>query len=139
MRDAVPAGKLIGALESSPRVQIRRFRTKQHEPSYFFLQKEQPKRYATGAVKLRLQRRYLMPEHDGKRRTGAEARRIIERIDRESASGGLVERTKGHFSAEDADPADHIEVWGTRIGRILGLLVLIAMIIWVISSMVGKT
>ena len=79
-----------------------------------------------------------MPEHDGKHPSDAESRRIIERIDRESASGGLVERTKGHFSAEDADQADSIEVWGTRIGRFLGLLVLIAMIIWVISSIVGK-
>ncbi|WP_457298492.1 hypothetical protein [Phyllobacterium sp. P5_D12] len=80
-----------------------------------------------------------MPEHDGKHQSDAESRRIIERIDRESASGGIVGRTKGHFSAEDADPADSIEVWGTRIGRFLGLLVLIAMIIWVISSIVGKS
>jgi hypothetical protein len=81
-----------------------------------------------------------MPEHDGKHQSDAESRRIIERIDRESASGGIsiVERTKSHFSAGDADPADPIEVWGSRIGRFLGLLVLIAMIIWVISSIVGK-
>ncbi|UXN62118.1 hypothetical protein [Phyllobacterium zundukense] len=81
-----------------------------------------------------------MREHDGKHQSDAESRRIIERIDRESASQGtsFVERTKGHFSAGDADPADSIEVWGTRIGRFLGLLVLIAMIIWVISSIVGK-
>jgi hypothetical protein len=80
-----------------------------------------------------------MPEQDGKRQTDTESRRIIERIDRESASGGtsIVERTKGHFSADDADSADSIEVWGTRIGRFLGLLVLIAMIIWVISSIVS--
>jgi len=81
-----------------------------------------------------------MPEQDGKRQTDAESRRIIERIDRESASGGIsiVERTKGHFSAKDADSTDSIEVWGTRIGRFLGLLALIAMIIWLISSIVGK-
>jgi hypothetical protein len=81
-----------------------------------------------------------MSEHDGKHQTNTESRRIIERIDRESASQGtsFVERTKGHFSAGDADPADPIEVWGTRVGRFLGLLVLIAMIIWVISSIVGK-
>jgi hypothetical protein len=82
-----------------------------------------------------------MSEHDGKHQTNTESRRIIERIDRESASQGtsFVERTKGHFSAGDADPADPIEVWGTRVGRFLGLLVLIAMIIWVISSIVGKS
>ncbi|RCW84266.1 hypothetical protein [Phyllobacterium bourgognense] len=81
-----------------------------------------------------------MPEHDGKHHSDTESRRIIERINRESASQGttIVERTKDHFSAGDADSADPIEVWGTRIGRFLGLLVLIAMIIWVISSIVGK-
>ncbi|CAN7240505.1 hypothetical protein LJR231_000931 [Phyllobacterium sp. LjRoot231] len=81
-----------------------------------------------------------MPEQDGQHQPDTESRRIIERINRESAAGGMsiIERTKTHFSAKDADSADSIEVWGTRIGRFLGLLVLIAMIIWLISSIVGK-
>ncbi len=81
-----------------------------------------------------------MPEQDGKRQPDTESSRIIERINRESATGGIsvVERAKGHFAAKDADSADTIEVWGTRIGRFLGLLVVIAMLIWLISSIVGE-
>ena len=74
-----------------------------------------------------------------KRESGTESRRILDRVNHETASGGLsvIERTKGHFSAEDADAADPIEIWGTRIGRFLGLLVLIAMFIWFLSSFFG--
>jgi hypothetical protein len=81
-----------------------------------------------------------MPEQDNKRHPDTESRRILERVSRESAAGGMsvVERAKGHFSAKDADAGDSVEVWGTRIGRFLGLLVLIAMFIWLLSSIFGK-
>lgn len=80
-----------------------------------------------------------MPEQDNKREPDTESKRILDRVDHESAAGGLsvVERTKGHFSAKDADADDSIEIWGTRIGRFLGLLVLIAMFIWFLSSIFG--
>ncbi|ATU90249.1 hypothetical protein [Phyllobacterium zundukense] len=80
-----------------------------------------------------------MPEQDNKPKPDTESRRILDRVNHESATGGLsvVERAKGHFSAEDADAADPIEIWGTRIGRFLGLLVLIAMFIWFLSSFFG--
>ncbi|PRD43855.1 hypothetical protein C5748_08310 [Phyllobacterium phragmitis] len=75
------------------------------------------------------------PKGDSARET--EARRILDRIGREStADHGMVargvERTKKHLSAADADPADNIELWGTRIGRTFGLLLIIAAIVWVL-------
>ena len=63
-----------------------------------------------------------------------ESRRIIERISRETEAGGLVQRTtrraQDHLAATDADPADKIEQWGTRIGRAIAALFTIAVIIW---------
>ena len=81
-----------------------------------------------------------MPDENDKRRPETESQRILDRIERETAVHGnsIVTRAKRHFSAGDADAADPIEVWGTRIGRILGLLVLIAMFIWLVSSLSGK-
>ena len=68
----------------------------------------------------------------------AEARRILERINRESnADHGMVargfERAKKHLSAADADPTDAIEIWGTRIGRVLALVLMLAAILWLLS------
>jgi hypothetical protein len=78
---------------------------------------------------------------DGKRdgRQDREAQRILQRVSDENVSGGLsfTDRTKGHFSAKDADASDPVEILGTRIGRALGLLVVIAMFIWFIISFFG--
>ncbi len=81
-----------------------------------------------------------MSQHNDKRPPDTESRRILDRIERETAGAGntIVTRAKGHFAAEDADATDPIEVWGTRIGRFLGLLVLIAMFIWLLSSIFSK-
>jgi hypothetical protein len=67
----------------------------------------------------------------------AESRRILDRIAREQHSGlGLLgsgaERARGHLSADDADQSDWIEVWGTRIGRMIGMLVVAAFLVWVV-------
>lgn len=78
-----------------------------------------------------------MADKDNQQTRDTETRRILERVSNESASGSLASRTKGHFSAHDADSNDPIEVWGTRIGRFLGLLVLIAMFIWLMISIFG--
>lgn len=70
---------------------------------------------------------------------GKEAQRILQRVGDETVSNGLsfTDRTKGHFSAKDADASDPIEVLGTRIGRALGLFVVIAMFIWFLISFFG--
>jgi hypothetical protein len=106
------------------------------------LQKELAKRYAAlqqGSSGI------AMAANDKERQAVTESKQILERIGRESnpAARSVVERTvsrtKGHFTAKDADAADPIEIWGTRIGRFLGLLVLIAMFIWLISLIIGKS
>ncbi|KXF76486.1 hypothetical protein ATN84_15750 [Paramesorhizobium deserti] len=71
-----------------------------------------------------------------------ESRRILDRVGREStADHGMVargvERTKKHLSAADADHADSIELWGTRIGRALALLLMAAAIIWLLVYIAG--
>ncbi len=69
-----------------------------------------------------------------------ESRRILDRVARDS-SGGLVgasvmaravERSRNHLAAGDADQDDRIELWGTRIGRLLGLAFVIGLAVWLI-------
>ena len=65
----------------------------------------------------------------------AESRRILDRVAREGQAGLLgrsAARAQGHLSAADADQNDPIEVWGTRIGRAIGILVIVAFFIWLI-------
>jgi hypothetical protein len=67
-----------------------------------------------------------------------ESRRILERVARETDPSGtsFVARTakgmRDHVAAADADRTDPIEVWGTRIGRILGLLLALGMMVWLV-------
>lgn len=71
-----------------------------------------------------------------------ESRRILDRVAREADSGAspLVSRTTrrvhDHLTAADADPADRIEYWGTRIGRAIGLVVTIGLIVWLVIFVV---
>lgn len=67
-----------------------------------------------------------------------ESRRILERVARETDPSGtsFVARTakgmRDHVAAADADRTDPIEVWGTRIGRIIGLLLALGMMVWLV-------
>ena len=67
-----------------------------------------------------------------------ESRRILERVARETDPAGnsfVARATKGmhdHITAADADRADPIEVWGTRIGRTLGLLLALGLMVWLV-------
>jgi hypothetical protein len=68
----------------------------------------------------------------------AESRRILDRVAREQHSGlGFLgrgtERARGHLAADDADQNDWIEVWGTRIGRSIGIVVIAAFLVWAVS------
>lgn len=66
----------------------------------------------------------------------AESRRILRRMAGETEPGGasFIARTarsaRDHVSAADADRADPIEYWGTRIGRVLGLALAVALMVW---------
>lgn len=66
-----------------------------------------------------------------------ESKRILDRVAREAEGGGsLISRTsqrvRGHMTADDADKADWAEYWGTRIGRGLGILFVVCLLIWFI-------
>jgi hypothetical protein len=44
-----------------------------------------------------------------------------------------LSRTASHLAANDAPENDPIELWATRIGRGLGLIITLAIIVWLIS------
>jgi hypothetical protein len=77
-----------------------------------------------------------------KRNEIEESRRILDRIAKESdPSGSLAVRTarrvEKHMRADDADPSDPIEVWGTRIGRAIGIVLLVVLAGWLLSYFTG--
>lgn len=71
-----------------------------------------------------------------------ESRRILDRIARESEGGGASYMTRktaemrDHLAAADVDKADPIEHLGTRIGRILGFVLTIGLLLWLIHFLV---
>lgn len=78
-----------------------------------------------------------MPDHDDQK--SRDAQRDLDRLREE---GGLLnapkmkpksKTVKGHFLAEDVDQSDRIEVWGSRIGRILSLIAVFILIIWLVN------
>ncbi|MDK9695187.1 MAG: hypothetical protein OEL76_02210 [Siculibacillus sp.] len=46
------------------------------------------------------------------------------------------ERLEAHFGGGDADPDDRVEVWGRRIGRILGLIFAAALVVHLVRTYV---
>lgn len=71
-----------------------------------------------------------------------ESRRIIDRVAREAESGNrtvvwrIARRARDHVAATDVDPEDRIEYWGTRIGRVLGVVLAVGLIVWLILFVV---
>ena len=74
-------------------------------------------------------------------RRAEQSRRILDRIAKESEAGGRspvargAERVRGHLGASDADQTDAIEVWGTRIGRVLGLVLFVVLVGWLLLTL----
>lgn len=72
----------------------------------------------------------------------AEAKRILERVAQESETVGtssvkrVAERVKGHMSANDADENEWAELWGTRIGRTLGAVFVVVLIVYLLKTYV---
>lgn len=64
----------------------------------------------------------------------AESRRILGQIEQES---GYVRRLGNHLNAADVDQSDRIETWGTRIGRAIGFIATIVIILLFIRYMVS--
>jgi tetrahydromethanopterin S-methyltransferase subunit G len=70
----------------------------------------------------------------------AESKRILERVAQESETIGtssvkrVAERVKGHLSAQDTDENQWAELWGKRIGRTLGAVFVIVLIIHLLRT-----
>lgn len=68
--------------------------------------------------------------------TTKDARKQLDRLSREGglmASPALrnrVDSVRDHFKATDADQTDRIELWGTRIARVLALIGFIILAAW---------
>ncbi|BCH21821.1 hypothetical protein MesoLjLc_14400 [Mesorhizobium sp. L-8-10] len=66
----------------------------------------------------------------------AESRQILDRVEREADASGLLggaaRRTGARLAAQDADQEDRIELWGTRIGRVLGLVITLGLFVWLV-------
>ena len=68
----------------------------------------------------------------------AESRRIIGRVGAESEASmarRAADRVAGHMTGRDAEGGDRIELWGTRIGRWLGLALLAYVLWWLYDFM----
>jgi len=71
-----------------------------------------------------------------------EALHTLDRVGAESETVAgstfvrMAERAKSHMSAADKEEDDRIEVWGTRIGRTLGLLFAIGLVIYLLVTYV---
>ncbi|WP_315926134.1 hypothetical protein [Mesorhizobium sp. SP-1A] len=82
--------------------------------------------------------------HERDRQQERESRRILDRIARETEPGlsplisRAVRNARDHVAAEDADPTDAVEVWGTRIGRVLGLVLAVAIMVWLAFFLINN-
>jgi hypothetical protein len=61
-----------------------------------------------------------------------ESKRIIRRVGQESEAT-MATRIRRHMSGADADPDDWVEIWGTRIGRILSVVLAAVLVWWLID------
>lgn len=77
-----------------------------------------------------------MAQRDRERRL--ESQRILERVSREAGGGAMsavsraARRARDHVAASDADADDRIEQIGTRIGRMLGLILCAGLMLWLL-------
>lgn len=66
----------------------------------------------------------------------SEARRALERVDRDSEVVGqstfarTVDRARSHMAADDAASDDPVELWGRRTGRALAVVAFTILAIW---------
>lgn len=69
-----------------------------------------------------------------------ESKRILESVAQESETLGasstrrIAERVKNHLSAEDTNENEWAELWGKRIGRTLGAICVVILIIYLIQT-----
>ncbi len=69
----------------------------------------------------------------------ANSEKILKQVQRESdvvgasALARTADKARAHMAGADADQADPIEVWGTRIGRGLAVIGFIVLAIWLFN------
>ncbi|MCO6391274.1 hypothetical protein GTW25_09565 [Aliihoeflea aestuarii] len=63
-----------------------------------------------------------------------ESRRIINRVGQETEAT-MAQRVRDHMEGRDADQNDWAEVWGTRIGRAMGVVILL-ILLWSLFSII---
>lgn len=61
-----------------------------------------------------------------------ESKRIIRRVGQESEAT-MATRIRRHMSGADADPDDWVEIWGTRVGRVLSVVLAAVLVWWLID------
>ena len=61
-----------------------------------------------------------------------ESKRIIRSVGQESEAT-MATRIRRHMSGADADPDDWVEIWGTRIGRVLSVVLAAVLVWWLID------
>lgn len=78
-------------------------------------------------------------EHSNDKDHQAESRRILKQLRQEEGGvvGRATQRAREHLEASDADRDDWAEYWGTRIGRILGLTIMIGLAVWLLVLVTG--
>ncbi|MEZ5871411.1 MAG: hypothetical protein R3D32_06115 [Nitratireductor sp.] len=79
------------------------------------------------------------PDHEEQVR---EAQRILKRVERDSETIGAsslartASRIKDHMAGGDAPEDDAAEIWGRRIGRSLGLIAVVILVIYLFKNYV---
>ena len=71
----------------------------------------------------------MKPSHERHAEEAAKARRDIERINEQAAK-----LTEAGPDAGDIDPNDPIEIWGKRIGRTIGYIIVIYLIYHLVTT-----
>jgi len=81
-----------------------------------------------------------MAEEDEHQR---ESRRIIARMNAETDGAPVTvvqratRRGRDHFAASDVDDTDAIEIWGTRIGRAVSLILFFGLLVYLVTLLRG--
>lgn len=68
-----------------------------------------------------------------------EAKRVLDRVSRESETiatsslARVARQATDHISGADADQDDKVELWGKRVGRSLGIVAAIVLLVMLIN------
>lgn len=84
----------------------------------------------------------MASQHEKDAQIERQARRDLNRLSAEadtigtSASARMATKIESRFKADDINPDDKVELWGARIGRALGLIFAIGIVLYLIIAYV---